>query len=146
MTTRWRGWLAHARHAVPRSATPGDVARSRRLHWPGARSRPCSASLASCACGSPSPRFAYLPIDPRLPGAVDFAQALGAAHLTELDVQIGDDIVQCHRLDYGPGGLFVFMRDQIYSELGLSAPAPPHLPVADLGNGARHPEELPRAA
>ncbi len=83
-------------------------------------------------CGSPSPRFAYLPIDPRLPGAVDFAQALGAAHLAELDTHIGDDIVQCYRLDYGPGGLFTFMRDQIYGELGLSAPAPPPPPAADL--------------
>jgi AAA ATPase domain len=83
-------------------------------------------------CGSPSPRFAYLPIDPRLPGAVEFVHALGAAHLAELDARLGDDVVQCYRLDYGPGGLFTYMRDQIYGELGLSAPVPTPLPVADL--------------
>ncbi len=83
-------------------------------------------------CGSLSPRFAYLPIDAKLPGAVEFAQALGAAHLADLDARLADDVVQCYRLDYGPGGIFTFMRDQIYSELGLPAPAPASLPVADL--------------
>jgi len=83
-------------------------------------------------CGSPSPRFAYLPIDPRLPGAVEFVHALGAAHLADLDVCLGGDVVQCYRLDYGEGGLFTYMRDQIYGELGLPAPVPVSLPVADL--------------
>jgi hypothetical protein len=123
-------WLAHAR----RNAALGDsVMWHAAVDFTGQGQVQAMLGIAGVLrCGSPSPRFAYLPIDPRLPGAVDFAQALGAAHLTELDAQIGDDIVQCHRLDYGPGGLFVFLRDQIYSELGLSAPAPPHLPVADL--------------
>lgn len=83
-------------------------------------------------CGASSPRFAYLPIDPALPGAVQFAEALGASHLAELDVQVGDATAECYRLDYGPGGLFSFMRTQIYAELGLPAPEVPQPPVADL--------------
>ena len=115
-------WLAHAR----RNAALGDsVMWHAAVDFTGRGQVQAMLGIAGVLrCGSPSPRFAYLPIDPRLPGAVDFAQALGAAHLAELDTHIGDDIVQCYRLDYGPGGLFTFMRDQIYSELGLPAPSP----------------------
>jgi hypothetical protein len=123
-------WLAHAR----RNAALGDsVMWHAAVDFTGAGKVQAMLGIAGVLrCGSPSPRFAYLPIDPRLPGAVEFAHALGAAHLAELDARLGEDVVQCHRLDYGPGGLFTFMRDQIYSELGLSAPAPALLPVADL--------------
>jgi hypothetical protein len=79
-------------------------------------------------CGSPSPRFAYLPIDASYPGALAFAQALGAEHHSELDAEIGGMLIECHRLDYGPGGLTAFIRSQVYAELGLAVPAP-----ADLG-------------
>jgi hypothetical protein len=75
-------------------------------------------------CGAPNPRFAYLPIDPAYPGAVAFATAIGAVHLTELDVEIGGMVVECYRLDYGEGGLTAFLRGQVYSELGLPAPDP----------------------
>jgi AAA ATPase domain len=123
-------WLAHAR----RNAALGDsVMWHAAVDFTGAGKVQAMLGIAGVLrCGSPSPRFAYLPIDPRLPGAVEFAHALGAAHLAELDTRLGDEVVQCHRLDYGPGGLFTFMRDQIYSELGLSAPVPAPLPVADL--------------
>jgi hypothetical protein len=123
-------WLAHARH----NAALGDsVMWHAAVDFTGAGKVQAMLGIAGVLrCGSPSPRFAYLPIDPRLPGAVEFAHALGAAHLAELDTRLGDEVVQCHRLDYGPGGLFTFMRDQIYSELGLSAPVPTPLPVADL--------------
>ena len=123
-------WLAHAR----RNAALGDsVMWHAAVDFTGQGKVQAMLGIAGVLrCGSASPRFAYLPIDPRLPGAVEFADALGATHLAELDTRLGDDVVQCHRLDYGPGGLFTFMRDQIYSELGLSAPAPAQLPVADL--------------
>ncbi len=123
-------WLAHAR----RNASLGDsVMWHAAVDFTGRGQVQAMLGIAGVLrCGSASPRFAYLPIDPRLPGAIDFATALGAAHLAELDARIGDDIVQCYRLDYGPGGLFSFLRAQIYSELGLSAPAPQQLPVADL--------------
>jgi hypothetical protein len=123
-------WLAHAR----RNAALGDsVMWHAAVDFTGKGQVQAMLGIAGVLrCGSASPRFAYLPIDPRLPGAVEFAEALGAAHLAELDVPIGDGIVECHRLDYGPGGLFPFMRDQIYGELGLPAPAVPQRPVADL--------------
>jgi hypothetical protein len=123
-------WLAHAR----RNAALGDsVMWHAAVDFTGAGKVQAMLGIAGVLrCGSPSPRFAYLPIDPRLPGAVEFAHALGAAHLAELDTRLGGEVVQCHRLDYGPGGLFTFMRDQIYSELGLSAPVPTPPPVADL--------------
>ena len=99
-------------------------------------------------CGAASPRFAYLPIDPALPGAVEFAGALGASHLGELDVQIGDAVVQCYRLDYGPGGIFTFMRTQIYAELGLAVPeqaAPDPENVREVLRNFRVPRELARS-
>jgi AAA ATPase domain len=123
-------WLAHAR----RNAALGDsVMWHAAVDFTGEGKVQAMLGIAGVLrCGSPSPRFAYLPIDPRLPGAVEFARALGAAHLAELDVRLGDEVVQCYRLDYGPGGLFTFMRDQIYGELGLSAPVSAPPPVADL--------------
>jgi hypothetical protein len=85
--------------------------------------------------GATNPRFAYLPIDARVPGAVEFARATGAQHLADLDVRLGDVDIQCYRLDYGPGGLFTLVHDLIYTELGLPAPgrqAPAPRPAADL--------------
>jgi hypothetical protein len=123
-------WLAHARR---NSALGDSVMWHAAVDFTGAGKVQAMLGIAGVLrCGSPSPRFAYLPIDPRLPGAVEFAHALGAAHLADLDARLGGDIVQCHRLDYGPGGLFTFMRDQIYNELGLPPPVPVPLPVADL--------------
>jgi hypothetical protein len=142
-------WLAHAR----RNASLGDsVMWHAAIDFTGQGQVQAMLGIAGVLrCGSPSPRFAYLPIDPRLPGAVDFARALGADHLTELDARIGDGIVECHRLDYGPGGLFTFMRDQIYSELGLSAPAQASATrldtetVRDILKNFRVPRELARS-
>jgi hypothetical protein len=75
-------------------------------------------------CGSANPRFAYLPIDATYPGAVAFATAIGAEHHIDLDAAIGGMVVQCYRLDYGPGGLTAFLRSQVYAELGMPAPDP----------------------
>jgi len=102
-------------------------------------------------CGAASPRFAYLPIDPALPGAVEFAEALGALHLADLDVRVGDSEALCYRLDYGPGGIFPFMRAHIYAELGLPAPELPSPPAIDAASvreilrNFRVPRELARS-
>ena len=39
--------------------------------------------------GAPNPRFAYMPINPAIPGALEFAAALGAKHLEQLDLELG---------------------------------------------------------
>jgi hypothetical protein len=77
------------------------------------------------AATSGSPRHAYLTINPALPGARDFAAAGGAVHIPELDVRIGDEAVECHVIDWGPGGVLSAVRAHIYRELGLAEPPRP---------------------
>lgn len=62
-----------------------------------------------------NPRFAYLVINPALPAAAAFSEALGAVHVPGLDVERGSGRVECHVLDYGPGGLLAAQRDPIWS-------------------------------
>jgi hypothetical protein len=76
-----------------------------------------------------NPRLAYLPIHPRLPEALEFARVLGARHVPELDLQLASVEVECHLLDYGPGGLLGAQRDVVYAEAGLR---PPHTPPIDV--------------
>jgi hypothetical protein len=75
--------------------------------------------------GAHSLRYAYLPIDPRKPGALAFAQTVGARHLPELDIELADRRIECHRIDYGPDGLLASLRNVVYAELGLAAPDRP---------------------
>jgi AAA ATPase-like protein len=77
------------------------------------------------AATSGSPRHAYLTINPALPGARDFAAAGGAVHVPELDARIGEEAVECHVIDWGPGGVLAAVRAHIYGELGLPAPPRP---------------------
>jgi hypothetical protein len=79
--------------------------------------------------GLTNPRLAYLPIHPRLPEALEFARVLGARHVPELDLQLAGVQVECHLLDYGPGGLLGAQRDVVYAEVGLG---PPHAPTIDV--------------
>jgi hypothetical protein len=75
--------------------------------------------------GVSNPRFAYMPINPANPNALAFARALGAEHLSELDLDFGPRRIECHRLDYGPGGLLAAQRAVVYGELGLASPRAP---------------------
>jgi hypothetical protein len=116
-------WLAHAR---------GDAELGDSVIWQSAvdftAEHKVQAMLGMAGVlrsGAVSPRFAYLPIDQRVAGAVEFARAIGARHLPELDVAFETMILQCYRLDYGPGGLLALVRNQIYAELGLALPVPP---------------------
>jgi hypothetical protein len=77
------------------------------------------------AATSGSPRHAYLTINPDLPGAREFAAAGGAVHVPELDARVGAETVECHVIDWGPGGVLAAVRAHIYGELGLPAPARP---------------------
>ncbi|MEX2196377.1 MAG: ATP-binding protein [Thermoleophilaceae bacterium] len=72
--------------------------------------------------GLANPRYAYLPVNPRLAGAVDFSAALGARHLGGLDAHVGGHLIECHLLDYGPGGLLGMQRDVVYRECGFPPP------------------------
>jgi len=74
------------------------------------------------AATSGSPRHAYLTINPALPGAREFAAAGGAVHVPELDARIGPETVECHVIDWGPGGVLAAVRAHIYKELGLPEP------------------------
>ena len=127
-------WLAHARS----NAALGDsVLWQAAVDFTGEGKVQAMLGIAGVLrSGSPNPRFAYLPIDARVSGAVDFARATGAEHVHELDVYFDQVQIQCYRLDYGPGGLFALVRDQIYAELGLPPPGPrarpPQRPAADL--------------
>jgi hypothetical protein len=67
-------------------------------------------------CGLRNPRYAYLPIDPGSRAARTFSAAVGARHVPALDV----DGVECHVLDYGPGGLLGAQRDIVHRELGVA--------------------------
>lgn len=81
------------------------------------------ASLLAATSGSP--RHAYLPINPQLPGAREFAAASGARHVPELDLSIGEEPVECHVIDWGPGGVVAAQREHLYRELGLAPPPRP---------------------
>jgi hypothetical protein len=72
--------------------------------------------------GLANPRWSYLPIDPINAAAVEFARAVGAQHIPELDVGFDGRIQQCHLLDHGPGGMLAGHRGMIYAELGLTPP------------------------
>ncbi|MGD9734186.1 MAG: hypothetical protein AB7V58_01050 [Solirubrobacterales bacterium] len=76
------------------------------------------------AATSGSPRHAYVPINPALPGARSFAAASGGRHVAELDVRVGAESVECHVIDWGPGGVVAALREHLYGELGLPAPPP----------------------
>ena len=69
-----------------------------------------------------NPHYAYLPINPRLPGALEFSRALGGRHIGALDAVFGKATIECHLIDYGPGGILGAQRDLIYRELGLAPP------------------------
>jgi hypothetical protein len=72
--------------------------------------------------GLANPAAAYLPIVPADAAAMAFSAACGARPLEELAVEEAGVLVECHVLDYGPGGLLAFQRAAVYRELGLRPP------------------------
>lgn len=70
--------------------------------------------------GRGNPRYAYLPIDPTVAGAAAFSAALGATNIPELAIEIPEGPpLECHLVDYGPGGVLAAQRALIHRELGL---------------------------
>jgi hypothetical protein len=99
--------------------------------------------------GLRNPRYAYLPINRGVEGALAFSAAVGAQHLPELDVDLSAGSLECHLLDYGPGGVLGMQRDVIYRETG-SEPPPQDLAVLtaaahDALRNLHRPGELARS-
>ncbi len=72
--------------------------------------------------GIANPRYVYLPIAPSIPQARAFAERLGATHLEALDLHAHGQDLECHLVDFGPGGLIGIQRDWIYRETGAVPP------------------------
>ena len=75
--------------------------------------------------GVVNPRYVFLPISPTVPAAQAFSEALGARHVSELDVNAYGMELACHIVDFGPSGLLGFQRDWIYRESGMVPPVEP---------------------
>jgi hypothetical protein len=73
--------------------------------------------------GLANPASAYLPIVRGDRAAEAFSAACGARAIDELVVERAGVRVECHHLDYGPGGLLAFQHAEVYRELGLPPPA-----------------------
>jgi hypothetical protein len=119
-------WLAHARahHAGEQVLIWRD---SIDFVAHGDMSSPVLSILNTAAIlrsGLTNPRWSYLPIDPTNNAAVTFSRAVNATHLVDLDVRVGDRVVQCHRVDHGDQGLLGGVRAAVYGELGMVPPAP----------------------
>lgn len=72
--------------------------------------------------GVANPRYGYLPISPIIPAAAAFSERLGAAHVPALDFDALGIQLECHIVDFGPGGLLGMQRDWIYRETGATPP------------------------
>ena len=140
-------WLAHARENVP----DGNA-----ILWRDAMDftgDPASGIqgminlVGVLRSGLSNPRYAYIPINPGHPAA-EFTQALGAAHVEELDVNVGDTCFECHVLDYGRLGLLGMQRAVVYMELGLAPPPAAAAGVETVREALRNlrvPPELARS-
>jgi hypothetical protein len=130
-------WLAHARDdaALGEAVLWHDSVDFTRDH--GARVQAMLGIAGILRSGVANPRFAYMPINPSVPGAVSFARALGAEHIEGLDLDLSARRIECHRIDYGPGGLVALQRAVVYAELGLPNPQMGRAPVGVDGEAVR---------
>jgi hypothetical protein len=116
-------WLEHARTLTPDGNAVLWHDSIDFTHKPHLRVQAMLGMAGILRSGLDNPRYAYLPISSEMAAAIQFARAVGATHLPELDVQISGQRLECHLLDYGPGGLLGYQRDWVYKELGLTPPA-----------------------
>jgi hypothetical protein len=99
------------------------------------RSSPVTALIGMAAMigsGLRNPAAAYLPIARGDAAGQAFSAACGAVAVPELAIQHAGVWVECHVLDYGPGGLLAAQRAEIYRELGLSVPPPRTPPTLEV--------------
>jgi hypothetical protein len=132
--------IAHARRHFP----GGDVVIWRQaIDLTHARASQVTALLGMAGIigsGLKNPAAAYLPIARTDAAGQAFSKACGAAPIAELAAEHGGIEVQCHLLDYGPGGLLAAQRATVYRELGLPAPPPPVAPLSfeEVRDALRH--------
>jgi hypothetical protein len=114
--------LAHATDRVPGGAA---VVIRQAVDLTRERPSPVVGLIGMAAVtgsGLANPAAAYLPIVPADAAAMAFSAACGARPVEDLAVEEAGVPVECHVLDYGPGGLLAFQRAAVYRELGLRAP------------------------
>jgi hypothetical protein len=134
------GWAAHdpvagprIRHAREHVAGAAAVICRQAVDLTGDPSSAVTALIGMAGIigsGLENPAAAYLPIPAGDAEAKAFSAACGARPADELAVELGGVRVECHVLDYGPGGLLAFQRAAVYRELGLPPPSPP--PTAEM--------------
>ena len=132
-------WLRHARRRnalVWREATA--------LENGGVPVRALLNTAVTLRAGSPAPRWFYGNVDAGDEAARALSRAIGAVHVPELDVDLGDRRVECHVLDHGPEGFVAALHALVRLSLG-AAPAGPvaadvHAALRDL----HHPAALAR--
>jgi len=118
-------WLSHARaREEPDRALVwrDDVDFTREVYG---EPDPCVRALLGMAGtlrgGIDNPRYVYVPIDPRDPTALVLTRILGAVEVPELEVRVeGAHRTSCYLIDFGPGGVLAYLRDQVHRELGVS--------------------------
>jgi hypothetical protein len=115
--------LGHAAHHVPGGAAVVFRQAVDLTHGAGASVTSLLGMAGTLGSGLANPAAAYLPIVAGDRAAEAFSAACGARAIEALAIDRAGVRVECHHLDYGPGGLLAFQRAAVYRELGLRAPA-----------------------
>jgi hypothetical protein len=115
--------LRHAARKVPGGAAVVFRQAIDLTHGSGARVTSLLGLAGILGSGLANPASAYLPIVRGDLAAEAFSAACGAQPIHELVVERAGVRVECHHLDYGPGGLLAFQHAEVYRELGLPPPA-----------------------
>jgi hypothetical protein len=115
--------LRHAARKVPGGAAVVFRQAVDLTHGAGANVTSLLGLAGILGSGLANPAAAYLPIVRGDSAAEAFSAACGARPIDELVVERAGVRVECHNLDYGPGGLLAFQHAAVYRELGLPPPA-----------------------
>lgn len=115
--------LRHAARKVPGGAAVVFRQAVDLTHGMGANVTSLLGLAGILGSGLANPAAAYLPIVRGDAAAEAFSAACGARPIDELVVERAGVRVECHNLDYGPGGLLAFQHAAVYRELGLPPPA-----------------------
>jgi hypothetical protein len=115
--------LRHAARKVPGGAAVVFRQAVDLTHGSGASVTSLLGLAGILGSGLANPASAYLPIVRGDTAAEAFSAACGARPIDELVVERAGVRVECHHLDYGPGGLLAFQHAEVYRELGLPPPA-----------------------